>query len=333
MSALRGPALFPTATERWLVETGYMRPPDLHWSQPWTGRSRDTASTRYKTLRLLQEAYPGKRVNEFTSDDLVRWLTAGRQANGRPWASTTVQARRAVVQSFFEWASDPDIDLIARNPATRLGKKVPHRGGGAKVHNWLTPAEVQALVASCDDTPTGVRDRVVIELLVNTGLRVSEAAALRWDQINLFAGTLQLVGKGAKAANVPLLDSVVLALRQWRQRYAEGLGAEPLHQPVIVGCRWRLNGNGSPSLTTEWGRPLTGHAIGVIVRTRGRLIGRPTLAPHDLRRTFAGLLEEAGVPIQEVSWRLRHSSVGTTEVYLKDNPLRFQNAQRVRSLY
>lgn len=337
MSRLRGPALYPTAAERWLKETGYVRPDDVPWTQPWHGRSRQTRDGRLKTLRLLQEAYPGKRVNEFTSDDLVTWLVQGRQADGRPWSDATVRTRRSTLQSFFEWASDPDVDLVARNPAVRLGKKVPRRGGGGKVHNWLTGPEVQALLATCDEGPLGVRDRVVIELLVNTGLRASEAAGLRWSQVNLFAGTIQLVGKGAKPATIPLLESVAAALRLWRARYVEGLGAEPLHHPVLVSCKHRLHHGmrvGEPGrVEVLWGVPISAHGIGVIVRRRGALIGRPTLAPHDLRRTFAGLLEVAGVPIQEVSWRLRHTSVATTEVYLRDNPLRFQGAQAVRSLY
>jgi integrase len=46
------------------------------------------------------------------------------------------------------------------------------------------------------------------------------------------------------------------------------------------------------------------------------------IAPHDLRRTFAGLLEDQGVPIEKISAALRHSDIGTTQRYLADNPRR-----------
>lgn len=105
-------------------------------------------------------------------------------------------------------------------------------------------------------------------------------------------------GKGAKDRIVPINDRLAAALDEWRQIAGDGLIARSVTKGGAVG----------ESIS----------AIGVfhIVRQAGSAIGKPDLAPHDLRRTYAQLGYEAGIPITQVSKLLGHASVTTTQRYL-----------------
>lgn len=175
---------------------------------------------------------------------------------------------------------------------------------GVKTHTWLSRAEVKRLLDTCGDDRRGQRDRLLLGLLVAAGLRREEAANLRFEDIKYqpvgdrFRCVLAVEGKGAKKRTVPISDSLANAIDQWATVVGgEGhiLRSLESHQP---------------------GESLSAVAIFKVVRKRGRAIGKPGLAPHDLRRTFAQIGYEAGVPITQLSVLLGHASVETTMRYL-----------------
>lgn len=176
---------------------------------------------------------------------------------------------------------------------------------GHKAHSWLTQSEVKRLLDSCNQkTIQGQRDKVILGLLVGAGLRREELAALTFDDVILqpiagkFRTVLNVHGKGAKDRVVPINDRLAAALDEWRKT----TGGRRIARAISKGGAIR------DSIS----------AIGIfeIVRSAGESIGRPELAPHDLRRTFAQLGYEAGVPITQISKLLGHASVATTQRYL-----------------
>ena len=175
---------------------------------------------------------------------------------------------------------------------------------GNKAHVWLTQAEVKQLVATCMDSTQGKRDRVVLGLLVGAGLRREELANLTFEDVilqpmgNRFRTVLNVKGKGAKDRVVPISDALAGLLDSWRGLVGAGRVARSISKGGAIG----------DSLS----------AVGVfhVVSNAGQAIGKPELAPHDLRRTYAQLGYEAGVPITQVSKLLGHSSVATTQRYL-----------------
>ncbi len=175
---------------------------------------------------------------------------------------------------------------------------------GQKAHTWLTQAEVKRLVGSCNTrTVIGKRDRVVLGLLVAAGLRREELANLKFDDVVLqpMGGKMRTVlnvrGKGAKDRVVPINDKLAAALDEWRIIAGDGYIARSISKGGAIG----------DSIS----------AVGIfhIARNAGDAIGKE-LAPHDLRRTYAQLGYEAGVPITQISKLLGHSSVATTQRYL-----------------
>lgn len=177
---------------------------------------------------------------------------------------------------------------------------------GQKAHTWLSQSEVKRLLDSCNlATTQGKRDRIVLGLLVGAGLRREELANLRFEHIvtlplaGKFRTALNVCGKGAKDRVAPLSDRLAAALDEWGAILGSaGAIARSISKNGIIG----------DSLS----------AVGIfeIVSRAGGAIGRPELAPHDLRRTYAQLGYEAGVPITQIARLLGHANVATTQRYL-----------------
>jgi len=176
---------------------------------------------------------------------------------------------------------------------------------GQKAHTWLTQSEVKRLLDSCNvKTIQGQRDRVILGLLVGAGLRREELAALTFDDVVLqpiagkFRTVLNVHGKGAKDRVVPINDRLAAALDNWRQVAGEGNIARSVSKGGAIG------------------NSLSPIGIFEIVSKAGATISKPGLAPHDLRRSYAQLGYEAGVPIIQISKLLGHANVATTQRYL-----------------
>jgi len=175
---------------------------------------------------------------------------------------------------------------------------------GQKAHTWLTAAEVKKLLSTCGPDLKGQRDKIVLGLLVGAGLRRQEAITLTFADIVLqprgdrMRTCLQICGKGDKNRVVPISDALANLLDQWAGIVGDGRILRSVDQRGTI--------NGSMSSSGIFG----------IVRKHGAMIGKPNLAPHDLRRTYAQLGFEAGVPVTQISRLLGHSSIETTQRYL-----------------
>ncbi len=176
---------------------------------------------------------------------------------------------------------------------------------GQKAHTWLNAAQVKALLDSCGDDPKGERDRLALGLLVAAGLRRAEAVALTFADVKLqpvkgkMRTVLQVQGKGAKDRVVPISDNLANAIDKWA--------------PVVGGDGPILR---SVDQAGGIGDSLSAVGLFGIVRQHGAAIGKPELAPHDLRRTYTQLGYEAGVPVTQISKLLGHASIATTQRYL-----------------
>lgn len=176
---------------------------------------------------------------------------------------------------------------------------------GSRAHTWLNQKEVRALQDACKNGIVGQRDRLVMGLLVCAGLRAGEVAALEFGDIALLPvegrvrTVLNIRGKGGKLRPVPISDALANAIDTW--------GRHVGHQGRVAR---------SLGMAQELGEGLTPAAIADIVAKRGAQIGKPDLRPHDLRRTYAQLGYEAGIPLTQISKLLGHANVATTQRYL-----------------
>ncbi len=176
---------------------------------------------------------------------------------------------------------------------------------GEKLHTWLSPLQIKKLMGTCHaGTLEGRRDWVVLALMVGAGLRREELAGLTFEDVQTVTTkgrertVLQITGKGAKNRTVPVNATLAARLAEWKIETGGGKIARSLGR------------------SQELGESLSGVGIFEIVRKAGKAIDLPTLAPHDLRRSYAQTGFEAGVSLTQISTLLGHSDVKTTQRYL-----------------
>jgi site-specific recombinase XerD len=177
---------------------------------------------------------------------------------------------------------------------------------GKRVAIWLSPEQVEQITALPDrSTARGRRDWIILALLLGAGLRRAEMAALTFTAVKRQPmkngqprGVLEILGKGKKYRTVPINSLLESRLEEWRKEAGDGYIARAVNKTGTI--------NGSLSET----------AINAIVHRYGAMIGLPELEAHDLRRTWAQLGLNAGVPLQEISTLLGHGSLVVTQRYL-----------------
>ena len=273
-------------------------------------RTPSSVKTYEQQLNHFISATHDPDINEVDPDDIVDWVLSGN-------VSTATQSlRRTVVVSFYRWAEFRD-HVTGRNPARKIqGLKINRKR--VRPGNWLTAQQVADLLKACDTgNPHGDRDAIVIMLGVFIGLRRTEISQLTWGDVNLSTGTVRLVGKGEKLAQLGLPAQLAEALTAWRKQFPT---VNP-STPVVCRVAVQYTSWTGAQVLTLWQEPVGQQGIYHIVRRRAQLAGIPGLAPHDLRRTYAGLAHQ-NLTLEDVSKLLRHSDISTTQRYLADDPTR-----------
>lgn len=280
--------LYPEATKKFVQESGTCRTP----------ASVKTMATQ---LRLLQNAYPALTLDQFRTHHVTAWCLSTIRSAPSPG---TIRARASVAKSFFSWCVWQK--LIEHSPAEDLKWTV--RPGHNKVRHghWLSEAELAKLVRALPSTLRGKRDKVVILLGAMMGLRNHELVLLSWSQFSNDYSRLTFIGKGQKLAQLGVPPQVGAVLRSWRKDCPVG---PDVVFPTMYG----------PFGTPNWSQRLGAAGICDLVSDAGAQIG-VELRTHDLRRTFAGILEAKGVAVKDISRLMRHSNVGTTDTYLEEAP-------------
>jgi site-specific recombinase XerD len=160
-----------------------------------------------------------------------------------------------------------------------------------------------ALLAQCraDGSPAGVRDAAVIGLAYLSGTRRAELVALHLADVDTSRAAIRVVGKGGKERLVPLSPTVGPLLEAWMGLRGDSPG--PLFCAIDRAGSCRL------------GHMLTGEAIRQILARRALAAGVAAVSPHDLRRTYAGDLLDAGADLPAVQQLMGHASPSTTSRY------------------
>ncbi|MDR0782296.1 MAG: site-specific integrase [Propionibacteriaceae bacterium] len=217
-------------------------------------------------------------------------------------SAATRNTRRAALRSFFTYASYRAPDAIATISQVLA---IPAKRTKKTLVSFLTHAEAEALVAAPDtSTWIGKRDRLLLHLAIQTGLRVSELASLRIDSIQIGPHPqLECLGKGRKQRIIPLRKNTAAIVAAWIKE----LPPAPAN----------------PLFPTSTGTQLTRAAIGKLVTRHVKAATKqcPPLAeknvtPHTLRHTCAMSLLHAGIDTASIALWLGHTNIQTTQIYL-----------------
>lgn len=281
----------PKATETALPEAAELR--QFRSKLVVEGLSRHSVAAYCSDLQKLAAWAQPRQLLELEHADLVRFIAQLAQEQSHPRSRARLLS---ALRRFYRFhlaqgriGSDPTLNL----DAPRLGRPLPKD---------ISEAEVEALLAApMVETPLGLRDRAMLELLYACGLRVSELVGLRIDQPNLRGGFLRVTGKGAKERLVPMNDTAM----DWLVRYIEEA------RPALVA------GHASEALfPSREGEFMTRQTFWHRIKQLGRAAGiqRP-LSPHTLRHAFATHLLNHGADLRVVQMLLGHSDLSTTQIY------------------
>ncbi|HEY5740828.1 MAG TPA: site-specific tyrosine recombinase XerD [Gammaproteobacteria bacterium] len=167
----------------------------------------------------------------------------------------------------------------------------------------LAESEIDKLLEAPDlDSPYGLRDRCMLELMYGSGLRVSELVGLRLDQVNTNLGLVRLVGKGSKERVVPVGEEALY----WLGRYL-GKARPELINSAQPGDALFPSSRGSAITRQAFWQNIKKYLLKAGVKT--------VFSPHSLRHAFATHLLNHGADLRTVQMLLGHSSLSTTQIY------------------
>ncbi|PVY80252.1 tyrosine recombinase XerD subunit [Cupriavidus alkaliphilus] len=267
---------------------------DALWLEDGLSRNTIDAYRRDLTLlaRWLQQEQRGELLG---ADDGA--LSAYFSARHTQTRASSANRRLAVFRRFYQWALREH--LVQTDPCLLLrpAKQPP------RYPKTLTEAQVDALLEAPDtETPLGLRDRTMLELMYASGLRVSELTQMKTVEIGLNEGVARVVGgKGDKERLVPFGQQA----GDWLRRYLAGA------RPVL------LAGRACDALfVTQRGEGMTRQAFWHLIKRHARDAGvHAPLSPHTLRHAFATHLLNHGADLRVVQLLLGHADISTTQIY------------------
>jgi len=273
--------------------------------------SPNTVASHRDTFRLLlqfadrslHKAPTSLATEDLNAPFIGRFLDHLEKERGNQPRSRNT--RLAAIHSFFGYVAlqEPSLSAVAQRILA-----IPTKRYKTKPVDFLTRPEIEALLAVPDPTTwRGRRDRTLLLVAAQTGLRVSELIGLRCQDVALGVGAhVRCTGKGRKTRCTPLRKEAITALRGWmRERDA---------QPTAVLFPSSRGGALSRDAVEDL---LAKHAT--VARARCPSLKHKRVSPHVLRHSLAMELLQHGVDRSVIALWLGHESLETTQVYLHAN--------------
>jgi len=263
------------------------------------GRSAHTRRAYLGDLRSLFAFLQGREIglDGLSLPVLRSWLAA---AAGAGAARTTLGRRTSAVKAFTAWASRRG--LVTGDPAARLQVPKAHRTLPAVLRQDQALRAMAAAKSGAEQgDPLALRDRLIVEMLYATGIRVSELCGLDVDDVDTRYRLVRVLGKGNKQRTAPFGVPAADALRAWLAGGRPALVTAESGPALLLGARGR--------------RLDVRQARTVVHQTVAAVDGAPDMGPHGLRHSAATHLLEGGADLRVVQELLGHSSLATTQLY------------------
>ena len=251
---------------------------------------RNYANDLRQFFDYLDEGRRGLRtVDRLLVREYLSSLVASGLANG------SVSRKVSTLRVFYRYLRNEDV--LDVDPM--LGVRGPKKE--QRLPRFLTQGEIETLINAADkETPQGLRDRAILELLYAAGLRVSEVVGVEVANVDLDDQTARVFGKGARERLVMMGRPAVRAV----ERYLEN------GRPKLA------KGPATALFLNRDGERLSQRAVQIMVRKYALAAGLDrSVHPHLLRHTFATHLLEGGAELRVVQTLLGHANVNTTQIY------------------
>ncbi|KQB86634.1 tyrosine recombinase XerC [Corynebacterium lowii] len=286
------------------------------------GRSEATIRAYRNDLLDLAGHIPS--FKELDLNGLRMWLA---DSVTRGLSRSTIARRTAAARAFCRWAFDQghvgsDVSIRLKTP--KVHRTLPQVLSTTQAQELMeghpeavNEGKIEKGAAGETETPEGLRNHAMMELLYATGIRVSELCGLDLSRLDLAGCTVRVLGKGNKERVVPFGMPARRALQRWLGEgrpvlAAKGAKGSKPTEAVFLGSR---------------GGRINPRQVRRIVEVAAGGVGAEGLTPHGLRHSAATHLLEGGADLREVQELLGHSSMQTTQVYTH------VSSQRLRKVY
>jgi len=234
-----------------------------------------------------------KDIDLIKRDHITQYMYAQKE---KGLSANSIARKLAAIKVFHRFLVR---DRLAKNDPTvlvetpRVWKRVPDVLSTDEIEHMINASKGQGWQAT--------RDQAILELFYASGMRVSELANLRIDNINLDLGYLRCVGKGSKERIIPIGQRAREAVKEYcdtvREKMIKG-------QPIIELFVSRL------------GKKISRQSIWKIIKYYAKKAKiKKTIKPHTLRHSFATHLLEHGADLRSVQEMLGHADISTTQIY------------------
>src|SRR4051794_2072682 len=254
-------------------------------ASPETIRAYTTSLAQF--LTYLAASYPsGIRADEVQQEDVEEYLIT---LSRRGLSGVTRANRLAAIRQFFHFLVTRK--LLVSSPASEV--TTPKREKRGRV--WLRPDEYTKLLGAAGGH---LRDYCMLQLFLQTGVRVSELCSLDVDDVDLVGKLLRVRhGKGQQSRDIPLEKKAIAALKNW----LDLRGFIPTTKALFPN---------------RYGQRLSDRSVRELLTTYRRSAGITKKAtPHSLRHTFASYKAKKGVPLPMLKDMLGHQNLATTQIY------------------
>lgn len=246
-----------------------------------------------------------RSINAVTRAQILDHLMAEK---ARGLAANSLSRHLVSLKVFFRYLAQEgllSVNVAETMESPKVWKMLP---------NVLTPKEIDRLFAAPDlKTPTGVRNRAILELFYASGMRVSELAGLQISDLQFDEHFLRCIGKGRKERVVPVGKEALERVKQYlaiRPQFSPG----PQEQTIFLSSRHQ---------------PMSRKTIWDMIKKCAVAAGiTKTIYPHTLRHSFASHLLANGAPLRIIQEMLGHADIATTQIYTHVDPDRLKGVHR-----
>jgi len=271
--------------------------------------AKNTLVSYKRDLLLFMDYLEAQRItvlSKTSKDEVTNFMLAQKD---KGISSSSISRRLAAIKVFYRFLVRERIlsnDPTSLMESPKLWKKIP---------SVLSLSEINSLLIQPDiKDKQGIRDRAILETMYATGMRVSEAADLKLEDINLDVGFLRCIGKGDKERIIPLGKKAIEALNNYIKA----------SRPVF------LKGQLSPYLfVNRFGKNISRQSLWKLIKRYAKKATIKTqIRPHTLRHSFATHLLERGADLRSVQEMLGHSDISTTQIYTHINKDRLKTIHK-----
>ena len=277
-----------------------------------------TADTYCGFLKRVRADLGTRRVDDLGRDILSAeaWVNGLTRLNRKPMSKKSKLHYKAFLHRLYEAAMKWNLFPMQRNPMTLIVVKGKHIR--IRVTTLLTSEQLRSLIV---DPELCQHVRVMVQIAMYLGLRISEILGLRWEDIDFAARkiTIQRSSVGdeiddtktaASYSELPLHEDLAKILRGWRKANQDDAGND-------VSVNDYLFGNETTGRPFWQGTLQQDHLI-----PAGRKVGIQSLGWHDFRHTYRAMMGELDIPLEQQKTLMRHADISTTLSYGRSGKLK-----------